>query len=81
MSLHRITAADALARLAEFDTVIDARSEGEFALDRSELGTNLWYRPSKWLDAGATLRIKAIRSAGPQSLIGIDGDSLLIRLA
>lgn len=34
MSLHRITAADALARLAGFDTVIDARSEGEFALDR-----------------------------------------------
>ncbi|MCB9569293.1 MAG: hypothetical protein H6710_19120 [Myxococcales bacterium] len=54
---------------------------GEFALDRSELGTNLWYRPSKWLDAGATLRIEAIRSAGPQSLIGIDGDSLVIRLA
>jgi tRNA 2-selenouridine synthase len=29
-----ITAAHALARLAEFDTVIDARSESEFALDR-----------------------------------------------
>lgn len=32
--LHSITAADALARLAEFDTVIDARSPSEFALDR-----------------------------------------------
>ena len=32
--LHRIAAGDALARLAEFDTLIDARSPGEFALDR-----------------------------------------------
>ncbi|HET6599680.1 MAG TPA: tRNA 2-selenouridine(34) synthase MnmH [Burkholderiaceae bacterium] len=32
--LHTISAADALARLAEFDTVIDARSPAEFALDR-----------------------------------------------
>jgi len=54
---------------------------GEFALDRSELGTNLWYRPNTWIDGGVTLRLEAIRSAGPQSLIGIDGDSLVIRLA
>lgn len=33
MSLHRIPAAEALARLDEFDALIDARSEGEFALD------------------------------------------------
>ena len=34
MGLKRILAADALARLAEFDAVIDARSEGEYAEDR-----------------------------------------------
>lgn len=33
MSVARIVAGQALQRLAEFDTVIDARSEGEFALD------------------------------------------------
>ena len=32
--LSTITAADALARLDEFSTLIDARSESEFALDR-----------------------------------------------
>ncbi len=34
MSLRRITATDAIARLAEFSAVIDARSESEFAEDR-----------------------------------------------
>jgi tRNA 2-selenouridine synthase len=34
MSLKRIAAVDAIARLAEFDAVIDARSESEFAEDR-----------------------------------------------
>jgi len=34
MPLVNITAADVLSRLADFDTVIDARSEGEFAEDR-----------------------------------------------
>lgn len=34
MSLRRITATDALQRLAEFDTLIDARSESEHAEDR-----------------------------------------------
>ena len=33
MALRRITADDALTRWGEFDTVIDARSESEFALD------------------------------------------------
>ncbi|MDP1901708.1 MAG: tRNA 2-selenouridine(34) synthase MnmH [Rubrivivax sp.] len=33
MGLRRITATEALARLAEFDTVIDVRSESEFAED------------------------------------------------
>ena len=34
MTLHRITAADAITRYAGFDTVIDARSESEYAEDR-----------------------------------------------
>ena len=34
MSVNVIPAADAIARLAEFDTVIDARSESEYAEDR-----------------------------------------------
>lgn len=34
MALRRITATEAIARLAEFDTVIDARSESEFAEDQ-----------------------------------------------
>ena len=34
MSLHRITAANALARYASFSTVVDARSPSEFAEDR-----------------------------------------------
>jgi len=34
MSLRRITAADALAQLASFSTIIDARSESEHAEDR-----------------------------------------------
>lgn len=53
----------------------------EFALDRSELGTALWLRPHRRVDAGVVVRLEAIRSAGPQSLIGIDGDSLVVRLA
>lgn len=34
MGVQAISAADAIARLAEFDTVIDARSEAEYAEDR-----------------------------------------------
>jgi tRNA 2-selenouridine synthase len=33
MGVHRLPAADAIVRLAEFDAVIDARSESEFAED------------------------------------------------
>lgn len=34
MSVHAISAADAIARLAEFSAVVDARSEDEYAEDR-----------------------------------------------
>ena len=56
------------------------RKFSEFALDRAELGTQLWWRPHWRLDTGVATRIEAVRSAGPQSLIGIDGNSLVMRL-
>ena len=56
------------------------RKLSEFALDRAELGTQLWWRPHWRLDTGVATRIEAVRSAGPQSLIGIDGNSLVMRL-
>lgn len=52
----------------------------EFRLDRAELGTGLLWKPFERLETGATVGVEAIRSAGPQSLTGIDGDSLVIRL-
>ena len=40
MSVRPIAAADAIARLAEFDTVVDARSENEFAEDHLPQAVN-----------------------------------------
>ena len=40
MGLKRITAPEAIARLADFDAVIDARSESEYAEDRLPLAVN-----------------------------------------
>ena len=40
MSLSTITASELITRLAEFDTVIDARSEGEFAEDHLPQAVN-----------------------------------------
>ncbi len=40
MSLTKISALDALAQLTGFNTVIDARSEGEYALDRLPAAVN-----------------------------------------
>ena len=40
MSLDRISAADALAQLGQFSTVIDARSEGEYAEDHLQGAVN-----------------------------------------
>jgi hypothetical protein len=57
------------------------RKFSEFALDRAELGTQLWWRPHRRVDVGVALRVEAVRSAGPQSLIGVDGNSLVMRLA
>lgn len=57
------------------------RKFSEFALDRAELGTQFWWRPHWRFDTGVALRVEAIRSAGPNSIIGIDGNSLIMRLA
>ena len=56
------------------------RKFSEFALDRAELGTQFWWRPHWRLDTGVAVRVEAVRSAGPNSLIGIDGNSLILRL-
>ncbi|HVE52463.1 MAG TPA: rhodanese-like domain-containing protein, partial [Ramlibacter sp.] len=40
MSVRPIAAGDAIARLADFDTVVDARSEGEFAEDHLPRAVN-----------------------------------------
>jgi hypothetical protein len=52
----------------------------EFRLDRAEVGTGLLWKPFDRLETGATVGVEAVRSAGPQSLTGIDGDSLVVRL-
>ena len=50
-----------------------------FSLDRAELGTALVWRPIDQLEAGARVRLEALRSAGPDSLQGIDGNALVVR--
>lgn len=61
--------------------IAGGRKLSEFALDRGEIGTQMWWRPHWRVDTGVALRVEAVRSAGPQSLIGIDGNSLIVRLA
>lgn len=36
---------------------------------------------ARGVDTGVALRVEAVRSAGPMSLIGVDGNSLILRLA
>jgi hypothetical protein len=59
---------------------VAGRDFNELRLDRGELGTAFVWQAHRRLEAGATVRLEAIRSAGPQSLQGIDGDSLVVRL-
>lgn len=56
-----------------FDT---KRSHSEFELDRAELG--LRFDVNRY--AGAEIRIEAFRSAAPGSLLGLDGNSLALRI-
>jgi hypothetical protein len=59
---------------------VAGRSFNEFRVDRGELGTGLVWQAHERFEAGVVVRLEAIRSAGPQSLVGIDGDSLIVRL-
>jgi hypothetical protein len=52
----------------------------EFVLDRGEIGTGLTWKPLQRVEGGVVLAVEAVRSAGPQSLIGIQGNSLVVRL-
>lgn len=53
---------------------------GEFRLDRGEVGTGFVWKAHERIEAGAVVRLESLRSAGPDSLVGIDGDSLVVRL-
>jgi len=59
---------------------VAGRDFNEFRVDRGELGTGFLWQAHERIEAGAVIRFEAIRSAGPQSLQGIDGDSLVVRL-
>lgn len=50
----------------------------QFFLSRAEAG--LWSFWDARRDLGAELRLEAVRSAGPQSVLGVDGDSLVLRV-
>lgn len=65
--------AQLVTRLASTQTAGDDFTE--FLIDRAELGA--MYRYGHW---GAELRLETIRSSSPGSVMGIDGDSLLLRL-
>ena len=53
-----------------------AQNFNSFDLERAELGIQSSQDP-RW---GGELRLEAVRSAGPDSLMGIDGDSFVMRL-
>lgn len=59
---------------------VAGRRFNELRVDRAELGTGLTWQAHPRIEAGVVVRLEAIRSAGPQSLQGIDGDSLIVRL-
>jgi hypothetical protein len=54
----------------------DDQTFNAFVLDRAELGTAWRGRD----EVGAELRLEAVRSAGEGSLLGVDGDSLVLRV-
>jgi hypothetical protein len=71
---------DSLAIEAQLFSTFSAADSGasqfsEFTLPRAELGA--MYRFGQF---GAELRLEGVRSASPQSSMGIDGNSLLIRV-
>ena len=59
---------------------VGAQSQSEFRLDRAELGTGMVWTGGDRFDGGVTVGLEAVRSAGPQSLIGVDGNSMVVRM-
>jgi len=55
---------------------VEGDDVSEFALDRGEVGLVLGY--GGW--AGGEIRVESIRSAGPGSVMGIDQNSLVVRM-
>lgn len=81
LTAHRtclVLAAEVFAGF-RYDAVA-GRDFNEFRVDRGEVGTGLVWQAHERIEAGAVARLEVIRSAGPQSLQGIDGDSLIVRL-
>jgi len=52
---------------------IGGTSMNEFRVDRAEIGTDLLWKPAPRVETGGVIGVEAIRSAGPQSVTGIDG--------
>ena len=59
---------------------IGGAQQSEFRLDRAEAATGLLWKPATRFETGGIVALESIRSAGPQSVTGIDGDSLIVRL-
>ena len=56
-------------------TYTDADDDNEFEVDRAEVGLGVAWGQR----AGLALRSEAVRSATPGSVLGVDGDSLVLR--
>ncbi len=74
-SAHAAARADAqLFTGYRLDAPAEADLYDEYFLDRAEVGLSLG------ADAGAELRLEAVRAISRQSLVGVDGDSLVVRV-
>ncbi len=71
---HLVVDGEAFTSFGWYDG--DGQSFSEFSLDRAELGL----RSRDGLRVGGELRLEAVRSAGADSVMGVDGDSLVFRV-
>jgi hypothetical protein len=62
------------------DGTLGGARASEFVLDRAELDGRLTWHASPSARGGVAARMQAVRSAGPQSLFGIEGDSIVLRM-
>ena len=62
------------------DGTVGGDRASEFLLDRAEVRGEAAWREGESRVGGVVARVEAIRSAGPQSLFGIDGDSIVFRV-